>query len=90
MSAPPTFNLIGEVLAIAGLVNITLRSSFQLGLLVFFRGAYTLVLYAASQHGQIKFSAGEYNIIKPKDNQVFFILTFPIFAIVVSIAFIMI
>lgn len=90
ISAPPTFNLIGELLSIIGLVNLSIFSRLQLGLLVFFSGAYTLVLYASTQHGQLKFTRSKYIVILAKDHQIFLSLTFPIFGLVLILAQILI
>ena len=85
ISAPPTFNLLGEVVAVIGVFNLRRILVFELGLLVFFGGAYTLVLYASSQHGQTKFVTQAYNAFLVKDHQVIVILALPIFVMVLAI-----
>lgn len=54
MGAPPSRNLLSEILAIRGLINTDLGLSFQVSFLVLLAGAYTLVLYSSSQQGQKK------------------------------------
>lgn len=53
IAAPPTLNLLGEISLINRIVSWSWVSIFILSLLSFFRAAYTLYLYAYSQHGKI-------------------------------------
>lgn len=53
IAAPPTLNLLGEISLINRIVRWSWVSMFILRLLSFFRAAYTLYLYAYSQHGKI-------------------------------------
>nr|YP_010586929.1 NADH dehydrogenase subunit 4 [Agria mihalyii]UZZ45800.1 NADH dehydrogenase subunit 4 [Agria mihalyii] len=57
MAAPPTLNLLGEIFLINSIVSWSWVSMLMLSLLSFFSAAYTLYLYAYSQHGKI-FSGG--------------------------------
>nr|QNE85696.1 NADH dehydrogenase subunit 4 [Schoenomyza litorella] len=53
MAAPPTLNLLGEIFLINSIVSWSWFSMLLLSLLSFFSAAYTLYLYAYSQHGKI-------------------------------------
>nr|YP_009560216.1 NADH dehydrogenase subunit 4 [Sarcophaga ruficornis]QAA79084.1 NADH dehydrogenase subunit 4 [Sarcophaga ruficornis]QBI76202.1 NADH dehydrogenase subunit 4 [Sarcophaga ruficornis] len=53
MAAPPTLNLLGEITLINSIVSWSWVSMLMLSLLSFFSAAYTLYLYAYSQHGKI-------------------------------------
>ena len=53
IAAPPTLNLLGEISLINRIVSWSWVSILILSLLSFFRAAYTLYLYAYSQHGKI-------------------------------------
>nr|AMP88121.1 NADH dehydrogenase subunit 4 [Wohlfahrtia magnifica] len=53
MAAPPTLNLLGEISLINSIVSWSWVSMFMLSMLSFFSAAYTLYLYAYSQHGKI-------------------------------------
>nr|WRM53926.1 NADH dehydrogenase subunit 4 [Linnaemya omega] len=53
MAAPPTLNLLGEIFLINSIVSWSWVSMLMLSLLSFFSAAYTLYLYAYSQHGKI-------------------------------------
>nr|YP_010731605.1 NADH dehydrogenase subunit 4 [Homoneura picta]WEW51823.1 NADH dehydrogenase subunit 4 [Homoneura picta]WGM80969.1 NADH dehydrogenase subunit 4 [Homoneura picta] len=53
MAAPPTLNLLGEISLLNSIVGWSWLSMISLSLLSFFSAAYTLYLYAYSQHGRI-------------------------------------
>ena len=52
MAAPPTLNLLGEISLIISVIRWNIISIVGLGLLSFFRAAYTLYLYSLTQHGK--------------------------------------
>nr|YP_010838223.1 NADH dehydrogenase subunit 4 [Sternocampsus coriaceus]WGF20850.1 NADH dehydrogenase subunit 4 [Sternocampsus coriaceus] len=53
MAAPPSFNLVGEIMLINSVVSWGLMSISLLMLTSFFGAAYSLYLYSYSQHGKI-------------------------------------
>nr|QVL28821.1 NADH dehydrogenase subunit 4 [Mallota bellus] len=53
MAAPPTLNLLGEISLLNSIVAWSWISMFMLVFLSFFSAAYTLYLYAYSQHGKL-------------------------------------
>lgn len=53
IAAPPTLNLLGEISLINRIVRWSWVTILILSLLSFFSAAYTLYLYAYSQHGKI-------------------------------------
>ena len=53
MAAPPTLNLLGEISLINRIVIWSWLTILRLSFLSFFRAAYTLYLFAYSQHGKI-------------------------------------
>nr|YP_010294723.1 NADH dehydrogenase subunit 4 [Pectocera sp.]ULQ68875.1 NADH dehydrogenase subunit 4 [Pectocera sp.] len=53
MAAPPSFNLLGEIMLINSLVSWGLMTIFMLMLTSFFGAAYSLYLYSYSQHGKL-------------------------------------
>lgn len=53
IAAPPTLNLLGEVCLLNRIVSWSWVTIVTLSLLSFFRAAYTLYLYAYSQHGKL-------------------------------------
>nr|YP_005089108.1 ND4 gene product [Liriomyza huidobrensis]AEO51718.1 NADH dehydrogenase subunit 4 [Liriomyza huidobrensis] len=59
MAAPPTLNLLGEIVLLNSIVSYSFLTMIFLSLLSFFSAAYTLYLYAYTQHG--KFFSGSYS-----------------------------
>nr|YP_010693225.1 NADH dehydrogenase subunit 4 [Bactrocera fulvicauda]WCB99017.1 NADH dehydrogenase subunit 4 [Bactrocera fulvicauda] len=53
MAAPPSLNLLGEISLLNSIVSWSWLTMVSLSLLSFFSAAYTLYLYAYSQHGKI-------------------------------------
>nr|YP_010946838.1 NADH dehydrogenase subunit 4 [Rhabdoblatta marginata]WGO57595.1 NADH dehydrogenase subunit 4 [Rhabdoblatta marginata] len=53
MAAPPSINLLGEIMLLNSLVSWSLLMMLMLIFLSFFSAAYTLYLFSYSQHGQI-------------------------------------
>nr|ALO70603.1 NADH deshydrogenase subunit 4 [Staphylinidae sp. 2 EF-2015] len=56
MAAPPSFNLVGEVMLINSLISWHWISLIFLSLMSFFSAAYSLYLYSFSQHGKLSMS----------------------------------
>nr|AML26398.1 NADH dehydrogenase subunit 4 [Staphylinidae sp. BMNH 1274636] len=53
MAAPPSFNLLGEIMLINSLISWSFICMLTLSLMSFFSAAYSLYLYAYSQHGKL-------------------------------------
>nr|YP_010947046.1 NADH dehydrogenase subunit 4 [Margattea spinifera]WGO57855.1 NADH dehydrogenase subunit 4 [Margattea spinifera] len=53
MAAPPSLNLIGEIMLLNSLVGWSWITMFMLMLLSFFSAVYTLYLFSYSQHGML-------------------------------------
>nr|AIW64772.1 NADH dehydrogenase subunit 4 [Pielomastax soochowensis] len=51
MAAPPSFNLVGEIMLLNSIISWSFISMFILLFLSFFSSAYTLYMYSYSQHG---------------------------------------
>lgn len=56
ISAPPSLNLIGEIILINRIIGWNYYIIFILILLSFFRASYTLYLYSFTQHGKLSFN----------------------------------
>nr|QVT11241.1 NADH dehydrogenase subunit 4 [Rhagoletis zephyria] len=52
MAAPPSLNLLGEISLLNSIISWSWLTMISLSLLSFFSAAYTLYLYAYSQHGK--------------------------------------
>nr|QHD19747.1 NADH dehydrogenase subunit 4 [Epilachna admirabilis] len=59
MAAPPSLNLLSEIMLINSLVSFSLLNMFFLIMISFFSAVYSLYLYSFSQHG--KFYSGIYS-----------------------------
>nr|WKU84128.1 NADH dehydrogenase subunit 4 [Salpingogaster sp. ECU13] len=53
MAAPPTLNLLGEISLLNSIISWSIFTMLVLIFLCFFSAAYTLYLYAYSQHGKL-------------------------------------
>nr|ALO70831.1 NADH deshydrogenase subunit 4 [Philonthus fimetarius] len=53
MAAPPSLNLLGEVILINSLISWSMLSMIPLSILSLFSAVYSLYLYSYSQHGKI-------------------------------------
>nr|YP_010446954.1 NADH dehydrogenase subunit 4 [Chyliza bambusae]UTM10319.1 NADH dehydrogenase subunit 4 [Chyliza bambusae] len=53
MAAPPTLNLLGEIFLLNSIISWSYLSMIMISFLSFFSAAYTLYLYAYSQHGKL-------------------------------------
>nr|QNV11759.1 NADH dehydrogenase subunit 4 [Hydrobius fuscipes] len=53
MAAPPSLNLLGEIMLINSLVSWNFISMIMLSLISFFSAAYSLYLYSYTQHGKM-------------------------------------
>nr|QWB85698.1 NADH dehydrogenase subunit 4 [Peithona prionoides] len=60
MAAPPSLNLLGEIMLINSLVSFSFFNMIFLSLVSFFSAVYSLFLYSFSQHGN--FYSGIYSI----------------------------
>nr|YP_010952415.1 NADH dehydrogenase subunit 4 [Pseudabris hingstoni]WMQ52509.1 NADH dehydrogenase subunit 4 [Pseudabris hingstoni] len=65
MAAPPSLNLMGEIMLINSLLSYDILNMMTLMLLSFFGAVYSLYLYSFSQHGKVysglyAFSSGYY------------------------------
>nr|YP_010713139.1 NADH dehydrogenase subunit 4 [Cadrema minor]WDA94018.1 NADH dehydrogenase subunit 4 [Cadrema minor] len=61
MAAPPTLNLLGEISLLNSIISWSWISMLLLSLLSFFSAAYSLYLYAYTQHGN--FYSGVYSFM---------------------------
>nr|ARH54125.1 NADH dehydrogenase subunit 4 [Brachyta interrogationis] len=60
MAAPPSLNLLGEIMLINSLMSFSWLSMFFLSLISFFSAVYSLFLYSFSQHGN--YYSGVYSV----------------------------
>nr|YP_010535345.1 NADH dehydrogenase subunit 4 [Morimospasma tuberculatum]UYB77596.1 NADH dehydrogenase subunit 4 [Morimospasma tuberculatum]WEY30154.1 NADH dehydrogenase subunit 4 [Morimospasma sp.] len=87
MAAPPSLNLLGEILLINSLVSYSSYFMIFLSLISFFSAAYSLFLYAYSQHGI--FYSGIFSIfsISLREYLLLFLHWFPLNVLVMKSEF---
>nr|WPN85820.1 NADH dehydrogenase subunit 4 [Caiusa sp.] len=78
MAAPPTLNLLGEISLINSIVMWSWISMLMLSFLSFFSAAYTLYLYAYSQHGKIFLGAYSFSGGSVREFLLLFLHWFPL------------
>nr|YP_006073203.1 NADH dehydrogenase subunit 4 [Sarcophaga impatiens]AES86235.1 NADH dehydrogenase subunit 4 [Sarcophaga impatiens] len=84
MAAPPTLNLLGEISLINSIVSWSWVSMLMLSLLSFFSAAYTLYLYAYSQHGKIFSGAYSFSGGSIREFLLLFLHWFPLNLLILS------
>nr|AIE44506.1 NADH dehydrogenase subunit 4 [Sipunculus nudus]AWK60885.1 NADH dehydrogenase subunit 4 [Sipunculus nudus] len=67
MAAPPTINLLSEILLLTSVVAISYTMIFPLMLISFFAAAYSLTLFTATQHGPLTTASNPYEVGQPKN-----------------------
>nr|YP_011001010.1 NADH dehydrogenase subunit 4 [Bellardia viarum]WPN85807.1 NADH dehydrogenase subunit 4 [Bellardia viarum] len=78
MAAPPTLNLLGEISLINSIVSWSWITMLMLSLLSFFSVAYTLYLYAYSQHGKIFSGTYSFSMGSVREFLLLFLHWFPL------------
>nr|ABF51680.1 NADH dehydrogenase subunit 4 [Stomoxys calcitrans] len=78
MAAPPTLNLLGEISLINSIVSWSWLTMLMLSLLSFFSAAYTLYLYAYSQHGKVFSGVYSFSGGKVREYLLLFLHWFPL------------
>nr|YP_009971846.1 NADH dehydrogenase subunit 4 [Olenecamptus bilobus]QNH68733.1 NADH dehydrogenase subunit 4 [Olenecamptus bilobus] len=78
MAAPPSYNLLGEIMLINSLVMFNHNLMIFLALISFFSAAYSLFLYAYSQHGVFYLSSFSMNLNYLREYLLLFLHWFPL------------
>nr|QWB85672.1 NADH dehydrogenase subunit 4 [Mantitheus pekinensis] len=78
MAAPPTLNLLGEILLLTSLVQFSNFNMFFLMLMSFFSAVYSLFLYSFSQHGNYYNSLYSFYEGKVREYLLLFLHCFPL------------
>jgi NADH-ubiquinone oxidoreductase chain 4 len=67
MAAPPSINLIREIILITSILKISLSRILLLGLTRFFTVAYSLYIYTSIHHGPLIATSNTLSQFKTKD-----------------------
>nr|ALO76857.1 NADH deshydrogenase subunit 4 [Timarcha goettingensis] len=78
MAAPPSLNLLSEIILINSLVSFCSLNMVFLSLISFFSAAYSLFLYSYSQHGMMNNSLFSIYLINIRENLLLFLHWFPL------------
>nr|AUD56932.1 NADH dehydrogenase subunit 4 [Zeugodacus tau] len=78
MAAPPSLNLLGEISLLNSIVSWSWVTMISLSLLSFFSAAYTLYLYAYSQHGKVFSGVYSFSGGKIREYLLLFLHWFPL------------
>nr|AXH38211.1 NADH dehydrogenase subunit 4 [Pseudoniphargus sp. 1-Portugal] len=78
MAAPPSINLLSEVILIVSAVSWSVYLIFVLSMVSFFSGAYSLFLYSLSQHGRYTLSNSSLKINMVSEYLVIFLHWIPL------------
>nr|AYF56525.1 NADH dehydrogenase subunit 4 [Odontolabis cuvera fallaciosa] len=78
MAAPPSLNLLGEIMLINSLVSWSLYSIIFLSLISFFSAVYSLFLYAYSQHGKVFCGVYSFSLGSVREYLLLFMHWFPL------------
>nr|YP_010587752.1 NADH dehydrogenase subunit 4 [Smittia aterrima]WAB46361.1 NADH dehydrogenase subunit 4 [Smittia aterrima] len=78
MAAPPTLNLLGEISLLNSIISWSYFSMFLLAFLSFFSAAYSLYLFALSQHGNVYSAIYSFSINYVREYLILFLHWFPL------------
>uniref|UniRef100_A0AAU7YTM4 NADH-ubiquinone oxidoreductase chain 4 n=1 Tax=Cheilosia bombiformis TaxID=3103807 RepID=A0AAU7YTM4_9MUSC len=78
MAAPPTLNLLGEISLLNSIVSWSWMTMITLIFLSFFSAAYTLYLYAYSQHGKLYSGVYSFSMGMNREYLLLFLHWFPL------------
>nr|AML25670.1 NADH dehydrogenase subunit 4 [Histeridae sp. BMNH 1274739] len=78
MAAPPSLNLLGEILLINTLVSFSLFNMLLISLVSFFSAAYSLYLYSYTQHGKVYMGSYSYFLGSIREHLLLFLHWFPL------------
>lgn len=82
IAAPPTLNLVGEIILISRRLFLSFWSIFALSAIRFLAAAYSLYLYTSSQHGQIPAFINPLNISTPRNYSIIMLHGVPLFLLI--------
>nr|AFQ62180.1 NADH dehydrogenase subunit 4 [Cheironitis sp. MJTNT-2012] len=78
MAAPPSLNLLGEIMLINSLISWSFYCMIFLSLISFFSAAYSLYLYSFSQHGKLFSGSYSFSLGSAREYLLLFLHWFPL------------
>nr|YP_008992438.1 NADH dehydrogenase subunit 4 [Carposina sasakii]ADZ47948.1 NADH dehydrogenase subunit 4 [Carposina sasakii] len=90
MAAPPSLNLMGEILLINSLVSWSFYSMICLVLISFFSAGYSLYLYSFTQHGKYYMGIYSFYMGVSREYLLLFLHWFPLNVLILKVDYLMI
>lgn len=84
MAAPPSPNLLGEIVLIARVLSCRFYRLFILALITFFAGAYCLVLYTITQHGGLSTFVNALSLISRRNYSCMILHVAPLIILIIK------
>nr|WVD73182.1 NADH dehydrogenase subunit 4 [Monolepta pallidula] len=88
MAAPPSLNLVGEIMLINSMVGFSWLSMIFLSLMSFFSAVYSLFLYSYTQHGNFYSGIYSFFMIQTREYLLLFLHWFPLNILFLKMEFI--
>lgn len=82
IAAPPSINLLREIILITATLSKSIMISILLGLVRFLTAMYSLHIYTTTQHGQISNYTNPLTTLKTKDMLILYIHIFPLILLI--------
>nr|BDQ44067.1 NADH dehydrogenase subunit 4 [Pheretima lactea] len=84
MAAPPTINLLSEIMLMTSIMSTTTWSIVTLGLVSFFTAAYSLYMFTAMNHGTTTVMTNSLMNVKSKDFSLMLMHLIPVIALIIK------
>nr|YP_010425941.1 NADH dehydrogenase subunit 4 [Amynthas deogyusanensis]USL47911.1 NADH dehydrogenase subunit 4 [Amynthas deogyusanensis] len=84
MAAPPTINLLSEIMLITSIMSTTTWSIIMLGLVSFFTAVYSLYMFTTMNHGTTTLMTNSLMNVKSKDFSLMFMHLIPVIALILK------
>nr|BDQ44145.1 NADH dehydrogenase subunit 4 [Amynthas tamaensis] len=84
MAAPPTINLLSEIMLIASIMSSNMWTIVTLGLVSFFTAAYSLYMFTSMNHGTTTMMTNSLVNVKPKDFSLMLMHLIPMIMLIVK------
>nr|BDQ44470.1 NADH dehydrogenase subunit 4 [Amynthas phaselus] len=84
MAAPPTINLLSEIMLITSIMSTTTWSIIMLALVSFFTAAYSLYMFTAMNHGTTTMMTNSLMNVKSKDFSLMLMHLIPVIALIIK------
>uniref|UniRef100_B2C6Q7 NADH-ubiquinone oxidoreductase chain 4 n=2 Tax=unclassified Nephtys TaxID=2628724 RepID=B2C6Q7_9ANNE len=82
MAAPPTINLLSEIILLTSSLFLSMFTSLSLAIMSFLAAAYSLFLYTSSQHGSTPTFMNSLNLTTPRNHTIILLHAVPLFILV--------